>query len=58
MKKALDISKWQGSFCAEKARAAGIDAVICRCAYAASEDSCWEKFAPPVFQEAKRRSMA
>lgn len=44
----LDISRWQGSFCAEKARAAGIDAVICRCAYAASEDSCWEKFAPAV----------
>lgn len=28
----LDISRWQGSFCAEKARAAGVSTVILRAA--------------------------
>lgn len=46
--KALDISKHQGTFDAQAAKAQGIDTVICRCAYATSKDVCWDAFAPAV----------
>ena len=46
--KALDISKWQNSFDAAAAKAQGIGTVICRCAYAAKKDACWDTFAPAV----------
>ena len=48
MQKALDISKHQSSFNASTARAQGISTTICRCAYAASKDICWDAFAPAV----------
>ena len=48
MKKALDISKHQSSFNAATARAQGISATICRCAYATGKDICWDTFAPAV----------
>lgn len=48
MKKALDISKHQSSFNAATAKAQGISTTICRCAYATSNDICWDTFAPAV----------
>ena len=48
MKKALDISKHQDTFNAQTAKAQGINMVLCRCAYAASKDICWDTFAPAV----------
>lgn len=48
MKKALDISKHQGTFNALTAKAQGIGMVICRCAYATSKDVKWDVFAPAV----------
>lgn len=48
MKKALDISKHQGTFNALAAKAAGIEMVICRCAYGTSKDVKWDTFAPAV----------
>lgn len=48
MKKALDISKHQGTFNALTAKAQGIDMVICRCAYGTSKDTRWDVFAPAV----------
>lgn len=48
MKKALDISKHQSSFNAATAKSQGISTTICRCAYGASKDICWDTFAPAV----------
>ena len=48
MKKALDISKHQSCFNAATAKSQGISTTICRCAYAASKDVCWDTFAPAV----------
>lgn len=48
MKKALDISKHQGTFNALTAKAQGIGMVLCRCAYGTSKDICWDTFAPAV----------
>lgn len=46
--KALDISRWQDSLDAARARAAGITTILCRAAYAAGQDARWDRFAPAV----------
>lgn len=48
MKKGLDISKHQAYFSAPTAAALGIRTVLCRCAYGAGKDICWDTFAPAV----------
>ena len=48
MKKMLDISKWQGSFNPNTAKAQGVATVLCRCAYDTSKDTKWDTFAPAV----------
>ena len=48
VKRAIDISKHQSCFNAATAKSQGISTTICRCAYAASKDVCWDAFAPAV----------
>lgn len=48
MNKMLDISVHQVSFDGAKARAQGIQAVFCRCAYGTSTDKKWSAFYPQV----------
>ncbi len=44
MYNAIDISKWQSTYNAETAKAAGINEVILRCAYGSSKDICFDTF--------------
>lgn len=48
MEKALDISRWQSTLDAEKARAAGITTILCRACYGTGKDARWDAFAPAV----------
>ncbi len=40
----IDISKWQSTYNAETAKAAGVNEVILRCAYGTSKDICFDEF--------------
>ena len=44
MEKALDISRWQDTLDAGKARAAGIGTILCRACYGTGKDARWDAF--------------
>lgn len=48
MEKALDISRWQDTLDAAKAKAAGITTIICRAAYGTGKDARWDRFTPAI----------
>lgn len=48
MEKALDISRWQDTLDAAKAKAAGITTIICRATYGTGKDARWDRFTPAI----------
>lgn len=46
--KALDISRWQDTLDASRAKAAGITTILCRACYGTGKDARWDAFAPAV----------